>query len=108
MTLLVGPGQSHVDLKLEGPGAVTISGGASFVMEGRREVKLAPNGVHKVPIKRLEHGPNGQSASYWTEPGEYTLTATFKARQKAESDAHQDKPIEVTAPAVKIKVVEAK
>lgn len=106
LTLLVGPGQSHVDLKLEGPGAETVSGGVPMLIEGRRELKLGPDSVHKVPVKRLQHGPNGQKASYWTEPGEYTLTATFKAVQKATAEGQPDKPIEVTAPAVKIKVVE--
>ena len=108
MTLLVGGGRSQLELKLDGPGAVTVTSGGAARVEGRREVKLAPGAVHKIPVQRLQHGRHGQAGSYWTEPGQYKLTATYKARIKATSDKEKDKPVEVTAPPVKVKVVEGK
>lgn len=108
MTLLVGGGRSQLDLKLDGPGAITVPGGGSMHVEPRSEVKLAPGAVHKVPIKRLQHGRYGQSGSYWTEPGQYKLTATYKALVKATSEKEKDKPIEATASPATIKVVEGK
>jgi hypothetical protein len=40
---------------------------------------LAPGKTYSMPIKSLQHGFRGVSKStYWTEPGEYTITASFK------------------------------
>ncbi len=102
MTLLVGRGRSEVELKLDGPGAMTVQGGLPAIVERPNEITLGPDKVHTIAIRRLQHGPNGGKGSYWTEPGEYTLTATFKAREKTESG--ETSPIEVTSPPVKIKV----
>jgi hypothetical protein len=107
MTLVVGHGRSQLALSLDGPGAATVNGGLPGTYEGRREIKLAPDQVHKIPVKRLQHGAGGQAGSYWTEPGDYTLSATYKLTVKADSDSQKDRQIEVTSPPVKIKVVEA-
>jgi Tol biopolymer transport system component len=81
VTFLIGPDGSEPILRLEGKGAVNVSLG--FNVSGRRsrppmEVKLAPKETYRWPIKSLTSlsFTQEQWQAYWTEPGEYTLTAT--------------------------------
>src|SRR5262249_23293862 len=54
-------------------GAVT----ADF--RGPTSTTLAPGKSHTFTLKRLEYGSRGASdAAYWTEEGEYTLSATLE------------------------------
>jgi hypothetical protein len=68
-------------LDLKGPGAVNSElKGLATTLEFRvpNAIKLAPGQSHKLEIKSLSHGMRGAShRSYWVEPGEYTLTASF-------------------------------
>jgi hypothetical protein len=69
-------------LKLEGPGAMNVPLKAlAFTLEFRlpKATALAPGKSVEIPIKSLSHGHRGVAArSYWTAPGEYTLTASYK------------------------------
>jgi len=110
LTLLVGP-DAQLELKLKGPGAVTVRGKpnapAPVAMGNPAEVKLAPGGKYTIPIRRLMHGRRNADASYWTEPGEYRLSATYTAALKSDAPGGST-PISMTAPAVTLKVTEPK
>ena len=46
-------------------------------------MKLAAGKSHTIPISALSYGARGMgNYAYWTEPGEYTLTATFNTALK--------------------------
>jgi hypothetical protein len=70
-------------LKLEGPGAVNVtlpSLNAPIAKGLYTKVTLAPGMTHTLPIKSLMTNNLGReaTASYWLEPGDYTLIATYK------------------------------
>jgi hypothetical protein len=70
----------HVNLQLKGPGAVTVKPPIAFTREFRlpRPMTLKAGKSHSIPVAQLRYGHRGASEyAYWTEPGEYTLTATF-------------------------------
>jgi len=70
-----------VALKLEGPGAVSAKPNRATTLEFRSPVPttLAPGKTLSIPVKSLTYGFRGNAQQvYWTEPGEYTLTATFQ------------------------------
>jgi hypothetical protein len=72
----------QIDLKLAGPGAVNAMPLLAFTTEFRGPVatSLAPGKSLSVPITKLQYGFRGASnMSYWTEPGEYKLTASYKS-----------------------------
>jgi hypothetical protein len=94
---------SYVTLALEGPGAVTADSNLAMTMEFRlgRGVTLAPGQTHTIPIKSLRFGVRGISKqAYWTEPGEYTLTASYTTHPPEQNDQQTT----IKAPAVKIQV----
>jgi hypothetical protein len=94
---------SSVGLALAGPGAVTADSNLAMTMEFRlgRPMSVAPGQTYTIPIKSLRFGVRGISKmAYWTEPGEYTLTASFTTHPPNQSD----RPVTITAPAVKIQV----
>ncbi len=71
----------QIDLKLTGPGAVNATPMLAFTTEFRGPVAttLAPGKNLSLPIAKLQYGFRGASnMSYWTEPGEYKLTASYK------------------------------
>jgi hypothetical protein len=72
---------TKIMLDLKGKGAInTEIKGLAVTQEFRvaEAVKLAPGKTHKFEIKSLSYGFRGISnRSYWTQAGEYTLTATF-------------------------------
>jgi hypothetical protein len=79
ITINLGGDDSRIDLKLEGPGAVTIQNNVMMTREFRigRPVTIVAGKSHEVKITSLSFGLRGISQSaFWTEPGEYTLTAT--------------------------------
>jgi hypothetical protein len=102
VTINLGGDASRLDLKLEGPGAITVPSNHARTMEFRvgRDVAIEPGKSLEIPVKRLWHGERGNAnASYWTTRGEYLLTASYT------STIEEDRTATFTAPAVKVKVV---
>jgi hypothetical protein len=78
----VGGDTSELQLDLQGPGAVSVAArsGLDEAFLTQKAVKLAPHQPYTLPIKHLVYGTRGAVRyAYWTEPGEYTLTARYKA-----------------------------
>jgi hypothetical protein len=76
----IGGDPTQIILNLKGPSAVSVSPLRPFTTEFRapRPVTLGPGKTTSLPIASLSYGFRGQaSQAYWTEPGEYTLTASF-------------------------------
>jgi hypothetical protein len=70
----------QINFQLKGPGAVSVRPPVFFTREFRapRPMVLAAGKKHAIPVTQLKYGHRGASVySYWTEPGEYTLTATL-------------------------------
>jgi hypothetical protein len=104
-------------LKLEGPGAVNVTLpalAAGMVSIPPKPVALAPGKTHTLPIKSLMTNRIGRegTASYWTEPGDYTLTATYKTAVSPRPDGARETRranfeggfVTVTTPPLKLKV----
>lgn len=109
VTILIGADNGRVGLALTGPGAVSIVARRIFTKEFRigKPVMLAPGATHAIPITALKFGFRGvESHAYWTEPGEYQLTATLVAPDAARRGEGQ-KHYTVTTPAIMLKVVAA-
>ncbi len=80
ITITTGGDDSQINLKLEGPGAVTMEHLVPMTMEFRigKPTTLAPGKTMDIKISSLAFGMRGISQyAYWTEPGDYTLTATL-------------------------------
>jgi hypothetical protein len=80
VTISVGGDDSQMNLKLEGPGAVTLDNNVAMTMEFRigKPVTIAPGKTYDVKISSLAFGMRGISKyAYWTEAGDYTITATL-------------------------------
>jgi hypothetical protein len=104
VTIQVGGDGSRVDLSLQGPGAVSISPPLAMTMEFRmgRPVKTEPGKSYDIPITSLASGMRSIGKfSYWTEPGDYTLKATYHCPVG-------EAQVSVSSEPVKLKVVEAK
>ena len=74
-----------VTYELKGPGAITITPRLAFTREFRLPVavKLEPGKTATVPLNGLIGGfRNASQYSYFTDPGEYTLTAKFTTAVK--------------------------
>jgi hypothetical protein len=73
---------TQLTLDLKGPGAVNNERKKLAVTLDFRlpkTITLAPGKSRSLPIKSLAHGfRNLTAASYWLEPGDYTLTASYK------------------------------
>jgi len=72
---------NEVQLELKGPNAVSIMPRRAFTADFRmpKVMTLAPEKTYSIPIKSLQYGFRGVAkSSYWTEPGEYTITASYK------------------------------
>jgi hypothetical protein len=106
VTVNVGGDNTSIELKLEGPGAVTVPYKPMHTMEFRMGVptKIEPGKSITMPIARLQYGQRGDStASYWTEPGTYTLTASYVTEVPGMAPAKEDR-VTITAAPVKIEV----
>jgi hypothetical protein len=82
MHIQLGTEGSELQLDLQGPGAVSVPArdglGEAFLT--RDVVTLAPGEQYTLPIERLVYGSRDKVRyAYWTEPGEYTLTARYTA-----------------------------
>ena len=78
--LRIGHDQGGFTLSLTGQGAVHVPDGEVFAANFRagHEVTIAPSRHIDLPIESLEYGFRGESERwYWTEPGDYTLQASF-------------------------------
>jgi hypothetical protein len=111
-------------LDLKGPGAVSATVTQRFTRPKTpppRLTKIAPGKTWTLPITSLSYGTPGIATfavdrTCWTDPGEYTLAATFQtavqpapAGSKPSKWAHFDGGIvTVTTPPVKLTVVEKK
>jgi hypothetical protein len=70
----------QVVLDLKGDGALTLTPRRAFTREFRvpKPMALAPGKSHTIPINALQFGTRGVAQqAYWTQPGEYTLGASF-------------------------------
>jgi hypothetical protein len=79
-TFPIGGDESQLDMKLEGPGAVTIDNLVAMTMEYRmgNPVTLAPGKTYDIPVTRLAFGTRGIARlAYLTEAGDYTLAVTL-------------------------------
>lgn len=68
-------------LALKGKGALNVAPALAFTEEfrGPASVEIGAGKAHTIPLKSLQSGYRGRSHwAYWTEPGEYELTATLK------------------------------
>ncbi|HVT82141.1 MAG TPA: hypothetical protein VHM90_15975 [Phycisphaerae bacterium] len=101
ITIGTGGDDSQINLKLEGPGAVSMENLVAMTMEFRisKQTTLAPGKTLDIKVASLAYGMRGISQhAYWTEPGEYTLTATLTY---GTPDGQQDK---VSSSPTKVKV----
>jgi hypothetical protein len=70
----------RVDLTMQGPGAITVSPPGLHTTELRiaEATRLGPGEIYRRPITRLAYGVRDDTEwAYWTQPGQYTLTASF-------------------------------
>ncbi len=105
LTISLGGDDSAIDLVLEGNGSLNKPNNGPMTMEFRMgtPVKIAAGKSHDIPVKSLASGKRGISTySYWTESGDYTLTATLTYA------SDDDKQVTVTSGPAKIKVEAAK
>ncbi len=96
-----------LDLKLEGPGAVTVEARRIFTREFRigKEVEIAPGKTLELPIKALRFGFRGVAQqAYWTEPGEYKLLAVLRWPDPTVAEGGKPRIMEVTAEPVTLTV----
>jgi hypothetical protein len=80
VTITYGGDESQMNLNLQGPGAVTVDNNVAMTMEFRmgKPVTLAAGKSYDIKISSLAFGTRGISKyAYFTEPGEYTVTATL-------------------------------
>jgi hypothetical protein len=113
VTMWIGGDATKIMLELKGKGAINETlKGIAVTREFRlpKPMKLAAGKSHKIEIKSLDYGFRGVSnRSYWTEAGDYTLTATFhtaispapEGAKKAEGDFGM---VTLTSTPLKIKV----
>jgi hypothetical protein len=80
VTISVGGDDSQINLVLDGPGAITANNNVAMTREFRRgkPVLVAAGKTADVKISSLAYGMRGISKyAYWTEVGDYTITATL-------------------------------
>ena len=105
-----------VTLNLKGKGALNLDPLLAFTREFRlpRAVEIEAGKTHSIPLKSLRSGFRGQAHfSYWTEPGEYELTATLKtgmspAPKGAKESMDGFGTVTLTSPPFKVTVEEKK
>jgi hypothetical protein len=70
-----------ISLELKGTGAVNVKPQLAFTTDfrGPKPIKIEAGKTHSIPLTSLKYGFRGASEmAYWTEPGEYTLSASIK------------------------------
>jgi hypothetical protein len=99
-------------LELKGPGAVSVKPPGAFTTDFRlgKPTTLAAGKSQTIKISALQYGFRGASESaYWTEPGDYTLsaalvTATKPPPEGVKPDGAGFGKVTIAAEPVKIKV----
>src|SRR5260370_10061659 len=89
----IGGDGATLNLDLKGPGAVSVTPMRAFTQEYRipMTVTLAPGKSHTLPITGLSYGHRGVATqAYWTEPGEYTLGASYATAVSPAPPASKD------------------
>jgi hypothetical protein len=108
---------TELQLDVKGPNAVTITPKKAFTTEFRtpKVITLAPGKTHTIPVTALQYGFRGVSKyAYWTEPGDYTVTASYKTaispapKGSKEVDKGFGMAVLVSSEPVKVKVEAAK
>jgi hypothetical protein len=114
----IGPDGAEPMLELKGEGAATVDLGPN--VSGRRSIDpkviaLAPGKTYEWPIQSLKSlsFTRPQHQSYWTEPGEYTLTADIQTQVAPVPKGAKDRgdgfgDVKITSAAATVKVVEGK
>jgi len=112
--LKVGGTQNVVRLDLRGPGAVSVVRKRritpKFVMASKGQT-LAPGKSYKVPVTSLAYGFKNSEVAYWTEPGTYTLRASYAtavapAPKGVQADHDGFAAVKLISAPIKIKVVQ--
>lgn len=84
-------------LALKGKGAVNAAPNLPFTEEFRspRGVEIAAGKTHTIPVKALQSGYRGAAHwAYWTEAGDYELTATLATASSPAPKGAKDAPLE--------------
>ena len=108
ITIPLGGDATRLDLKLEGPGAVTVPFAQMMTMEFRlgTPTTIEPGKSITIPVAKLLHGTRGVgNASYWTKAGTYTLTASYVAPIEG-LGLKEEQAVTITTAPVTIKVTE--
>jgi hypothetical protein len=87
VTIRIGGDDSHLDFDLKGPGAMSVYKlltTAEFRLS--HPVTIAPGESYRQVIGVLASEPRQQHIWYWTEPGEYTLSATWGLGEPQEGE----------------------
>jgi hypothetical protein len=108
----VGGTTTIVTLDLTGPGALSVPLKlqiTSKIVIAPRVVTLKPGQSETIPITSLSYGFKGSHRAYWTEPGEYTLSASYKTAvspaPKGSTDAGNGfGSVTITSAPIKVKV----
>jgi hypothetical protein len=77
----VGGTMNVIDLDLQGPGAVSAQLKRQItnkLLIASKTITLAPGKSEEVPVTSLGYGFKGGYRAWWTEPGKYTLSASYK------------------------------
>jgi hypothetical protein len=97
-----GDDASTLNFELKGPGAVGVSTRLTTTdLKVSTPVTIAPGRSFTHPVTQLASYPRGKNSWYWTEPGEYTLTARWQQDGPKEGEKGSDAGTEP----IKLKVV---
>ncbi len=102
-TLWVGGGELELDLR--GPGVLRVPAPDKLPQSFMAEEKLTlkPGERRALPVTRLAAGARGRvNYLYWTEPGEYTLTA--RLRTAVSTGPEGAAPVTLSSPPVAVRV----
>jgi hypothetical protein len=102
VTIQVEGDANSFTLDLKGPGSFTLTPLLGFTADFRlgKSITIEPGKSYEFSIKKLADGFRGSSRYvYWTEPGDYTITASYQM-----SDADGGKGPLLKAEPLKIKV----
>jgi hypothetical protein len=79
VTIMIGGDDAPLRFELKGPGAVsTTTFFTTLELRISQPVTIAPGKSFTHPVTRLASYPRYKTNWYWTEPGEYTLTAHWQ------------------------------
>jgi hypothetical protein len=87
VTIRIGGDDSHLEFDLKGPGAVSVYELLTTAdWKVSHPVTIAPGQSYRHEIKVLASEPRSQHIWYWTEPGEYTLSANWSLGKPEEGE----------------------